>query len=257
MLKMRLDQFLLFKNLVDRLDRAITLIMDGAVLVDDQKITKPGTIVLTSAKIQLLKPPSHYVSRGGEKIEGAWEVFHFPVKDRIALDIGISTGGFTDFLLQKGSKRVIGVDVAYGIIDYRLRQNDRVVLLERTNAKTLTHPLIEEALQKASLPKTEAKHISLVVMDVSFISVSRLLPVIKPLVTSDADFIILVKPQFEAARSQVGPGGVIRDPKVIKSILNDVQGALEKEGFSLKEQCPSPIRGAKGNQEHFFWLTAS
>jgi 23S rRNA (cytidine1920-2'-O)/16S rRNA (cytidine1409-2'-O)-methyltransferase len=257
MAKVRLDNLLLEKNLADSLKISQSLIICGNVLVNDLKITKSGHLVDPDSNIRILKESSKYVSRGGEKLAGAHQAFGFIIKDRIALDVGISTGGFTDFLLQNGIKFVFGIDVAYGLIDYKIRQNNRLVLLERTNARTLELDMLKKALKKRPELLENLSEIDLVVMDVSFISILKVLPAIKQIVKSETDYIILVKPQFEAEKEQIEEGGLITKPEVHHEILQKVKEKLAELGFVLKAECESPIFGTKGNKEFFFWLQTS
>ncbi len=239
---------MLKRGLADTRNKAQALIMSGFVLVDDQKITKSGHMVADDADIRILREFPTYVSRGGDKLQGAWKAFQFLIEGRVCLDVGLSTGGFTDFLLRNGAKLVFGVDVAYGEVDFSLRNNSKVVLVERTNARTLT---------RAMLGREEADDISLVVMDVSFISVTKVLPAIQKIARPDADYVILIKPQFEAEKGQVGKGGIIRDPAIHDQILKNVTEKLENLGFLVTKSCESPILGGKGNKEFFFLLKYS
>ena len=250
--KLRLDDLLLSKKLVTSKAHAQALIMDAKVLVNDQKITKAGTLISSDDSIRILTPPTSYVSRGGDKIAGAYQEFGFDITNKIALDVGVSTGGFTDFLIQNGAKLVIGVDVGYGIADNKIRQSEQVILLERTNARHLTRSQLEHALIKASHPSSVLDQLSLVVMDLSFISILKVLPTLYSLTPTHTQFIILVKPQFEASKSQIEPGGIIRSDTVREDILNTVITTLSDQGFECLNRCNSPIKGAKGNQE--IWL---
>jgi 23S rRNA (cytidine1920-2'-O)/16S rRNA (cytidine1409-2'-O)-methyltransferase len=251
--KIRLDNLLLSRDLVISLNQAAALIMSGHVLVDEMKINKCGQIISTEAKIRILKKIPKYVSRGGEKLEGAHKSLNFEIKDKVALDIGISTGGFTDYLLQNEAKLVFGVDVSYGIVDNKIRTNKKVVLIERKNARYLSKEDLEKSIKKRPEILPLLNNISLVVMDVSFISVTKILPIIKELVSKDADYIILIKPQFEAPRELVGEKGIIKDPQIQQEIINTVEQKLASS-FKLIKKCPSPIQGTKGNKEFFFCL---
>ena len=259
--KLRLDQLLLSRSLAPDLTKAQYLIMAGLVMVNEQKITKAGTSVPVDAEIRLRQGFTPFVSRGGEKLAGIWAQWQFPIAGLFALDSGISTGGFTDFLLQKGAHRVLGIDVSYGLTDMKIRRDPRVILLERTNARLLTPELLFAAYQKGSpdpaLTITSAAdlqaQIKLIVMDVSFISVTKILPVLKNLVAEDANYIVLIKPQFEAAKDDVGEGGIIKDLETQNQVLACVEDKL-KTDFVLLHKAPAPLKGTKGNQEFFFWL---
>jgi 23S rRNA (cytidine1920-2'-O)/16S rRNA (cytidine1409-2'-O)-methyltransferase len=212
--------------------------MAGKVLVDGQSETKSGTMVPAEARIELISPPP-YVSRGGYKLAAAVDAFAIDVSNRICADVGASTGGFTDVLLQRGALRVFAVDVGYGQINWRLRQDDRVRLLERTNARYL-----------ASLPEP----VSLVTIDVSFISLRRILPVVKGWLGKRADIVALVKPQFEAGREMVGKGGIVRDPAVHRHVLHDILSWSQDRELAAKGLIRSPIEGSAGNVEFLMWL---
>ncbi|MFC1755737.1 TlyA family RNA methyltransferase [Thermoproteota archaeon] len=253
MAKIRLDQLLVQTKLIDSPAKAQAMIMSGKVLVNNQKITKAGHMTDPGSIIRLLKSANRYVSRGGDKLEGAFKAFDIPVKGRIAIDIGVSTGGFSHFLLKNDVKIVFGVDVGYGQIDLKLRNDPRVMLLERCNARTLTKQNLVNALKKKPEAVSYSDEISLVVMDVSFISVTKILPVIQRLTLPETDYVILIKPQFEAEKSQVERGGIIKDQALRDSVVTKVEQSLASK-FKLIEKIPSPITGAKGNQEYFFWL---
>jgi 23S rRNA (cytidine1920-2'-O)/16S rRNA (cytidine1409-2'-O)-methyltransferase len=215
--------------------------MAGEVLVDDAPISKPGTPVADDAVIRLRNTPMPYVSRGGLKLAGAFAAFDIPIAGKQALDVGISTGGFTDYLLQHSVATVTGVDVGYGQVDIRLQRDPRVTILERTNVRHLTRDQLPDG-------------IGLVVMDLSFISVLAVLPYLRDLLGSGVDWVVLVKPQFEALPDQIGQGGIVRDDAVRRTILNMVKASLLSAGFSVLGETPSPITGTKGNQEVFLWL---
>jgi len=252
--KIRLDALLIRRGYCDSERMAQALIMDGKVLVKDQKIVKPGTPVLETSPIRILGQTLRYVSRAGDKLHGAWEQFHFPIEDKVALDIGLSTGGFTDFLKQHGIRQVFGVDVSYGIVDFQLRQWPHLILLERTNARMLTKEPLSQAAYQAGFPGAEVD-ISLVVMDVSFISVLAIVPALLHLVRPETDFILLIKPQFEADSNDVPEGGVILDKTLQASIVERVKTSLCGMGLTWKGTCTSPVTGTKGNQEFFLWMT--
>lgn len=236
--KKRLDVLLTERGLVPTREKARGMIMAGEVLVNGTAVDKPGTRVSDDAGITLKSKP-RFVSRGGEKLAHALAVFDIDAASRICADVGASTGGFTDCLLQNGAARVYAVDVGYGQLDYRLRQDSRVIAIERTNARYL------EQL---------AEPVSLVVMDASFISLKLLLPVIRGWLTPTADVIPLIKPQFEAGRQDVGKGGVVRDSRIHARVLEDVLTAAQEQGFAVKGLTTSPIKGPAGNTEFLAWL---
>jgi 23S rRNA (cytidine1920-2'-O)/16S rRNA (cytidine1409-2'-O)-methyltransferase len=238
--KVRLDQLLVDRGLAESREKAKALIIAGQVLVDGQKSDKPGHAIPSDAQIELLaKLP--YVSRGGFKLAGALDHFQIDVTNLVCLDVGSSTGGFTDCLLQRGAARVIALDVGRGQLDWRLRNDPRVVVREGVNARYL---------QPADFPQK----FELAVCDASFISTTLLIPAIVPLLTPDAAMVILVKPQFEVARGQVGKGGIVRDPALHQSACLRVRTMVEGLGFRT-DVIESPILGAEGNRE--FLLYAS
>ena len=232
--KQRLDLLLVERALVESRERGQALIIAGKVRVDGQRADKPGRLVPAAATIEI-EEPSPYVSRGGRKLEAALAHFAVDVRGRVCMDVGASTGGFVDCLLQHGAARVHAVDTGAGQIDWRLRSDRRVVLHERCNARHLTFSAIGE-------------QVSLIACDVSFISMTLLIPALAPLLQEDGDWIVLIKPQFEVGREQVGKGGIVRDPALHQLAQLKVVGALESAGFS-GGLMPSPILGAEGNRE--------
>ncbi len=232
-MKQRLDILVADRGLAETRERARALIMAGSVLVDGQMVDKPGTKVEGSAEIQLLAPP-RYVSRGGLKLERALEVFQLDVSGRVVLDVGASTGGFTDCLLQHGAARVYAVDVGYGQLDWRLRSDPRVVVMDRTNARYLS-----------SLPEP----MDLATLDASFISARLVIPSIARLLKPGGRIVVLVKPQFEAGRDQVGKGGVVRDPEVHRAVLRELAEWGAEQGHGIQRVIASPLRGPAGNVE--------
>lgn len=232
--RQRLDVTLVERGLVESREKAQALIFAGEVVVDGQKAQKPGQPVSSEAQISVAQP-LRYVSRGGLKLEAALRNFAVSPSDKLCLDIGTSTGGFTDCLLQHGARKVHCVDTGAGQIDWKLRTDPRVVLHERTNARYLKPEDIGEQLQ-------------LIVCDVSFISVTLLIPALEPLLDADGDWIILVKPQFEVGKTQVGKGGIVRDPALHLFACNRVRTALERLKFSTRFM-DSPILGTEGNRE--------
>jgi 23S rRNA (cytidine1920-2'-O)/16S rRNA (cytidine1409-2'-O)-methyltransferase len=246
-LKIRLDKLLLERGLAASRERAQALILAGKVLVGGQKIEKAGTGVDAEADIRLLGEDLKYVGRGGLKLERALAHWHINVTGKICLDVGASTGGFTDCLLQHGAARVIAVDTGHGQIDFRLRQDARVRLLEKTNARYLTREQIGEAVE-------------LVVMDVSFISATLVLPAViaaafpdSPAERRGRQIVVLVKPQFEVGREQVGKGGIVRDQAAQMSAVEKVRQTLLAQNCTHTEVIESPILGAEGNREFLLY----
>ncbi|MDJ0508005.1 MAG: TlyA family RNA methyltransferase [Crocosphaera sp.] len=243
MSKQRLDILLVENNLCTSRQQAQRCIRAGEVKVNQKIIDKPGTLVEVTAQIELkAKPP--YVSRGGQKLEKALKVFDIPVKGRICLDGGISTGGFTDCLLQAGARQVYGVDVGYGQVAWSLRQDERVILKERTNFRYLTRDLLYQDRNQADLG----------VMDVSFISLTKVLAPLWNLLLEPKEVILLVKPQFEVGRSQVGKKGVVRDPKARTQAIEQVLNTAYSLGWLFCGLTESPITGPAGNVEYLLWL---
>ncbi len=236
--KTRLDRLLVERGFVESREKAQALILAGQVLVEEQKVEKSGARVRPDAPVRLLGKGLKYVSRGGLKIEGALDHFRIDLDGKICLDIGASTGGFTDCLLQRGAARVFAVDAGTNQLDWKLRRDPRVVALEKTNARHLSFALIG----------TRAE---LVTIDVSFISSTLILPVLPPLLEPRADTLVLVKPQFEVGRGQVGKGGVVRDPRLHQEAIARVSRKLLELGFSGLASSESVVRGASGNREYF------
>ena len=242
--KIRLDAALVEQGHVSGRDRAKALIMAGQVYVNGKKVTKAGEEVPGSAAIEVRGETLPYVSRGGLKLEQAVKSFSLSIQDQVCGDIGASTGGFTDCMLQNGASRVYAVDVGYGQLDWRLRSDPRVIVLERTNARYLTREQIPEAL-------------GLVTIDASFISLTLLLPVLPALMKEEADLVCLIKPQFEAGRDKVGKNGVVRDEVVHREVIRKVADFGLKTGFSPRGLDFSPITGPKGNIEYLLHLAHS
>jgi len=232
--KRRIDQLLVERGLVESREKARALILAGQVYVNDQKAAKPGHAVAEDAGLRVAGQLK-YVGRGGYKLERALEHFRISVEGRVCLDVGASTGGFTDCLLQQGALRVHAVDTGAGQIAWKLRTDARVVLHEKLNARYLTPDDIGEC-------------VDLVVCDVSFISVTLILPALPPLMKADAEMVILVKPQFEVGREQVGKGGIVREPELHRSAVAKVRDAAVALGFRTGVT-NSPILGAEGNKE--------
>jgi 23S rRNA (cytidine1920-2'-O)/16S rRNA (cytidine1409-2'-O)-methyltransferase len=233
-MKQRLDVAMLSRQLVESREKAQALILAGKVMVDGQKAEKPGHAVAETARIEVTEPLK-YVSRGGLKLEAALAHFGVDPTGKVCLDVGTSTGGFTDCLLQHGALRVHAVDTGAGQIDWKLRTDARVVLHEKFNARYLKPSDIGEAAQ-------------VIACDVSFISVTLLIPALAPVLAPGGDWIILVKPQFEVGRERVGPGGIVRDPAAHRTACGKVTDALRAAGFA-SELTDSPILGTEGNRE--------
>ena len=232
--RQRLDVLLVERGLTDSREKARALILAGQVLVNGQKVDKAGAGIDTNAQIELLAQP-RYVGRGGLKLEASLDHFHISPAGKICGDIGSSTGGFTDCLLQRGAARVYAIDVGTGQLDWKLRNDPRVVVHEQVNARYLTRDHMPEP-------------IALAVCDVSFISITMILPALVPLLAVDGEMVILVKPQFELERDQVGKGGIIRDPALHLQACQRVEQAVHALGFQ-SQIIPSPILGAEGNRE--------
>ncbi len=240
--RLRLDQLVVDRGLASSRERARALILAGQVCVNGEPVSKAGTQVSGDADVALIAPDHPYVGRGGVKLAHALDVFRIAVAGREALDIGASTGGFTDVLLQRGASRVVALDVGHGQIDWKLRNDPRVLVIERFNARDLT---VDD------LPG----QVDLVVVDVSFISLRQILPVVPQLLRPAADVVALVKPQFEAGRAEVRKG-VVRDPAIHARVQADVSVAAREVGLTHVSSVVSPITGAKGNQEFFLHLRA-
>jgi 23S rRNA (cytidine1920-2'-O)/16S rRNA (cytidine1409-2'-O)-methyltransferase len=243
--KSRIDLLLVERGLVSSRERARALILAGRVLVKEQKIDKPGATVAADAPVRLLGEDQPFVSRGGLKLAGALEHFQINVTDRACLDVGASTGGFTDCLLQSGAVHVTAVDTGFGQIAMKLRTDPRVRLLERTNARFLA-PMALAA--EAGFPD-----LTLLVMDVSFISATLLVGPVIAAAPALTEAVILVKPQFEAGRGNVGKGGIVRDPEAHQLAIDRVADSVRSLGWQVVETIPSPITGAEGNREFLLY----
>ena len=241
MKKVRLDQLVFDLGLTESRERAKTTIMSGLVFVNGQRVDKPGTAVDPEAKIELHGEALPFVSRGGFKLDKALKVFPVDPAGKTCLDCGASTGGFTDVLLQHGAKKVYAVDVGYGQLAWKLRTDARVVNLERTNLRYITDEQIPE-------------RIDLAVMDVSFISIRLVIPAVKALLRPEADFICLIKPQFEAGREEVGKKGVVRDSAVHKRVIREILDFVPTAGLTVVGLDYSPIKGPEGNIEYLCHL---
>ena len=242
--KERIDAVLVTRGLAASRERARALILAGRVLVNEQKVDKPGAAVAEDAPIRLLGSDIPYVSRGGLKLAGALDHWKIAIEGRACLDVGASTGGFTDCLLQHGAAHVTAVDTGFGQIAMKLRTDARVRLLERTNARLLA----ANALAGADTPV-----LTLLVMDVSFISATLLLEPVFRAAPVLSEAIVLVKPQFEAGREHVGKGGIVRDPAAHLQAIERVAGAVAAAGWQVVETIPSPITGMEGNREFLLY----
>jgi 23S rRNA (cytidine1920-2'-O)/16S rRNA (cytidine1409-2'-O)-methyltransferase len=236
--KKRLDVHLVELGLVESRARAQALIMAGEVSVNGQLADKSGMLVASDAVVELRARP-RFVSRGGEKLQAALDAFSYNPAGKTAADVGASTGGFTDCLLQAGAARVYAIDVAYGILAQRIREDERVIVIERTNARYLTQ-----------LPE----QVDLVVIDASFISLRLLMPVVVKWLKPQGDVIVLIKPQFEAGKSDVGKGGVVRDVKIQRRVIDEVMRAAVLVGLIPHGLISSPLKGPAGNTEYLAWF---
>lgn len=239
--RQRLDLRLVGEGLAESREKAQALVMAGRVRVDGQPATKPGAPVAAGAAVEVDPGPEH-VGRGAQKLAGAIDELGIVCADRVALDVGASTGGFTEILIERGAERVYAVDVGRGQLHDRIRNDPRVVVLERTNARHLSRELIPEPC-------------SLAAMDVSFISVLKILPALRSVLAPGADVVVLVKPQFELSRRDVSRGGVVREPEAHARALRGVAESVRVEhGYGVLGACASPIAGTRGNREFFLHL---
>jgi len=240
-MKQRIDKLLVEQGLAESREKAQALILAGKVLVDGRCIEKAGERVPVDSPIRLKGAPMKYVGRGGLKLEAALDYFTINPEGRLCLDIGASTGGFTDCLLQRGAVGVIAVDVGTNQLDWKLRRDSRVVSLENTNARYLK-------VEDIGTP------VDLIVVDVSFISLELVIPVLPPFCRPSTDLLVLVKPQFEVGKGQVGKGGIVRDPALHTQAIEKASEVGKRCGFEIKGSVESPITGAEGNKEFFLWL---
>ncbi|MGE0593179.1 MAG: TlyA family RNA methyltransferase [Vicinamibacterales bacterium] len=236
----RLDQLVVDRGLAPSRERARALVLAGRILVDGRAVTKAGTHIETGALVELESPDHPYVGRGGVKLAHALDTFGIGVEGREALDIGASTGGFTDVLLRRGAVRVVALDVGHGQIDWTLRNDPRVVVIEHFNARRLTPDILPAP-------------VDIVVIDVSFISLAHIFPTVPALLRPGADVVTLVKPQFEAGREHVRKG-IVRDPVVHAAVLDRVAGVAAAVGLTTVARTTSPITGSKGNVEFLLHL---
>lgn len=236
----RLDELLVARGLFPTRAKAKAAVMAGLIYVDGRRVDKAGALCRPDAQIEVRGPVNPYVSRGGLKLQHALDVFGVPVEGRTCIDVGASTGGFTDCLLQRGAAKVYAVDVGYGQLHWKLRQDPRVVAVERTNFRYI---------QPGDLPAVD-----LVVVDVSFISLLKMLPAVRCTLRPEGDVVALIKPQFEAGREAVGKGsGVVRDARIHRQVIETVLGEAARDGWIAMGLTYSPILGPKGNIEFFVW----
>jgi 23S rRNA (cytidine1920-2'-O)/16S rRNA (cytidine1409-2'-O)-methyltransferase len=239
--KTRLDTFVVDKGLVKSRHRAKALIMAGKVLVNDCPVDKPGTLIADDANVIVKQDDNPFVSRGGLKLEAALKSIPVSVNGLTCLDIGASTGGFTDCLLQYGAAKVYAVDVGYGQFDWTLRQNLRVKVIERTNIRQLPYEVINEKMD-------------IIVADTSFISLKVVIPSAEKFMRDHTLVLALIKPQFEAGKQNVGKGGVVKDPEIRKLVIKDLKVFFKERGYMVNQIVPSPILGPKGNKEYIIAL---
>jgi len=243
--KSRLDQLLVTRGLAQSRERARALLIAGDVLVNGRPATKAGTLVEADAEISLRQPDHPWVGRGGIKLAHALDAFGVDVTGQAALDIGASTGGFTDVLLRRGAAHVVALDVGHGQFDWRLRNDPRVSCLEGVNARYLTPEMLPPG----------HRQFDIVTIDVSFISLALVFPVVPPLLAPHGRVIALVKPQFEAGREHVRAGGIVADARVHERVISEVTDAAHRVGLTRMALAPSPITGAEGNREFLLLLT--
>lgn len=240
-MKQRLDLLMMERNMAPSREKAKALIMAGVVFVDGQREDKAGTMISDTAEIIVKDNSLKYVSRGGLKLEKSINEFNVDVNGKICMDVGSSTGGFTDCMLQNGAVKVYAIDVGRGQLDWKLRNDDRVVSMEKTNIRYVTPE------QLADVPEFSS-------IDVSFISLSKVLPVVHTLLSPDGKVVALVKPQFEAGREQVGKKGIVREPKIHLEVIHKVIGFAVENGFYVMNLTFSPVRGMEGNIEYLIYL---
>ena len=242
--KKRLDVLLTERGLQESRQRAQAVIMSGEVFVNGQRVDKPGTAVAEDAQIEVRGGTLAYVSRGGLKLEKAMAAFPIDLNGAVCADIGASTGGFTDCMLQNGAEKVYAVDVGYGQLAWKLRTDERVVNMERTNIRNVTPDALAEPIEFFSV-------------DVSFISLHHIFPVAQAITTPDAMGVCLVKPQFEAGREKVGKNGVVRDPATHREVLHNAMGYAAANGFAVRGLDFSPVKGPEGNIEYLMFVQKS
>lgn len=240
-LKERIDQLLVDRGLAKDRDSARGLVMSGLVIVDGRKVTKSGSMIPKTADIRLIKKELQYVSRGGLKLEAALDAFRIDPKGMTVMDVGASTGGFTDCLLKRGAKKVYAIDVAYGQLAWDLRKDARVVVMERRNIRNVKKEDVKEEMDLATV-------------DISFISLKKVIPKILEFVKVEGAILALIKPQFEVEKGEVGKGGIIREEEKRKRVVADIVAFAKDLELLVNGVVPSPILGQKGNEEYFIYL---
>ena len=243
-MKKRLDVLLVEQGLADSREKAKAIIMSGIVYVDNNKEDKAGTTFDETAKIEVRGNTLKYVSRGGLKLEKAMDHFGVELAGKVCMDVGASTGGFTDCMLQNGAVKVYSVDVGHGQLAWKLRNDERVVCMEKTNIRYVTPEDIDDKIEFASI-------------DVSFISLTKVLPAVKKLLTDSGEIVCLIKPQFEAGREKVGKNGVVRDPATHCEVLHNAMGYAAANGFAVRGLDFSPVKGPEGNIEYLMFVQKS
>lgn len=239
--KVRLDLELIERGLVPSREKAKALIMAGQILVDEQKIDKAGTLIKKEAKIRIIGNLLPFVSRGGLKLKKAIELFKIDLKDKVVADIGASTGGFTDCALQNNATKVFAIDVGYGQLDWKLRNDPRIINMERTNARYLTLEDLGEMVDFISI-------------DVAFISLEKIVPAVSKILKDSGEIVALIKPQFEAGKDKIGKKGVVKEPKVHREVIENILNLCQRLQLGIGGLTYSPIKGPEGNIEYLLWL---
>lgn len=242
-MKLRLDQLIYKKGITESREKARALIIEGKVIVNGQKIEKPGTMVDENAEITICGETLSYVSRGGLKLEHALKEFSIDVKNKVAMDVGASTGGFTDCLIQHGAKRVYAIDVGYGQLAWKLRVDPRVIPIERTNIRYMNRDKIPE-------------DVDIVTVDVSFISLKLVIPKVLEFLKTEGEIIALIKPQFEVGRREVDKGGIVKDQEKRQKAVEEIKKFFESLNLKVRGVTESPIKGHKGNIEYLIYAKA-
>lgn len=255
-MKERLDKVLVAKGLVKSRELAKALIMEGKVFVDNERQTKAGMLVRETSEILLKETGIPYVSRGGLKLEAAIDFFHVDVRDKVFMDVGSSTGGFTDCLLKRGARKVYCIDVGYGQLAWSLRKDPRVVLMERTNVRYLDELVGSQAsgIKGKEFEDLRKSNVDMAAIDVSFISLTKVIPVVLKFLMKKGEILTLVKPQFEVGKGEVGRGGIVREEEKRLQAVKTVQEDSEKLGLKTVGVFQSPVPGQKGNIEYFLYM---
>lgn len=240
--KKRIDCLLVDKGIIETREKAKRVVMEGVVFIGEERIDKPGQKVDVDSEIFVKYDPVPYVGRGGLKLERAIDIFHIELQNKIVMDVGASTGGFTDCMLKNGAKKVYAIDVGYGQLDWKLRKDERVIVKERTNIRYVKKEDIGEEIDFVSI-------------DVSFISLRLVLPVVKELLKDNGSIVALIKPQFEAGREKVGKKGLVKDKKVHIDVINTIVEFCKYIDLNVNDITYSPIKGAKGNIEYLAFIT--